>query len=98
MNEAEGLYVECLDGRLEVLGEDHPYTLEALGGLAQTLLAMGRLDEAETFALDSHRGRSARFGADHSLTTDAAQLLDEIYEASGRSKTVAEVKKRIGEE
>jgi hypothetical protein len=87
--EAEKLMREALEGFRVVVGDDHPYTLEALGGLAKALVDLERLEEAEALALESYRLREKRFGADHVLTVDAAALLVEIYEKTERAEEAA---------
>jgi serine/threonine protein kinase/tetratricopeptide (TPR) repeat protein len=81
---AEPLMREALDGFREVVGESHPYTLETLGGLASALVGLEKFEEAEALALENHRLRGERFGADHALTAEAADVLVEIYEETGR--------------
>jgi non-specific serine/threonine protein kinase/serine/threonine-protein kinase len=86
---AEGLMREALEGFRAVVGESHPYTLETLGALVQVLVQLDRLAEAEILALESHRLRAERFRADHDLTAQAADVLVEIYEKTGRPEEAA---------
>ena len=94
--EAEKLMREALEGFRVVVGDDHPYTLETLGGLAKTLVDLERLEEAEALALESYRLREKRFGADHVLTADAAAVLVEIYEKTERADEAARFRRPEG--
>ena len=46
-DEAEPLYVECLQKKKVVLGENHPSTLSSINNLAGLYESQGRYDEAE---------------------------------------------------
>jgi tetratricopeptide (TPR) repeat protein len=91
---AEPLMREALEGFREVVGESHPFTLETLGGLAKALLGLAKLAEAEALALENHRLRGERFGADHSLTVEAADVLVEIYETTGRPEEASRFRRQ----
>ena len=49
-DEAEELFLECLDKRLAVLGEEHPDTLTSFHDLAELYARQGRWEEAEPLA------------------------------------------------
>jgi hypothetical protein len=57
--------------------------------MREALVGLERFEEAEALALDNHRLRGERFGADHSLTAEAADVLVEIYEKTGRPDEAA---------
>ena len=82
--DGEKLIRDALDKFEDVMGADHPYTLEALDGLTRNLIEQERFEEAEPVALDNLAGRKARFGADHARTAGAAALVAEIQERLGR--------------
>ena len=81
--EGESLIRRALVGFREVLGEDHPYTLAALDGLANNLIGQQRPAEAEPVALENHRLREERYGSDHAEAISAGELLIRIYDTLG---------------
>jgi tetratricopeptide (TPR) repeat protein len=46
-DEAEPLYVECLELRKAILGASHPYTLASMNNLVNLYISQGKHDQAE---------------------------------------------------
>jgi hypothetical protein len=55
--EAEALHRQAVEGRVKVLGEEHPSTLESVSNLALVLKDLGKHDEAEKFHRLALEGR-----------------------------------------
>lgn len=81
IQEALVLRREVWEGFSELVGADHPYTLITLYRLVSILIETEAFEEAEQRALDCERLNRARFGDQHSETTDAVDLLVNLYEA-----------------
>ena len=90
LDEAERLFTEALTTQRRVLPDGHAYTFESSEGLARTLIARGRFDEAERLAADSYHTALARYGPAHSITTDAAAVLADLYDALDDPQQAAE--------
>ncbi|TFK31040.1 hypothetical protein BDQ12DRAFT_566123, partial [Crucibulum laeve] len=65
MREAETLIIQIMDKRKEVLGTDHPHTLNAMESLAATYRNVGRYSEAETLDIQVMDKRKEMLGTDH---------------------------------
>jgi tetratricopeptide (TPR) repeat protein len=63
--EAEPLYLETLETRKRVLGDDHPDTVVSMNGLAKLYQILGRYDEAEPLYLETLETRKRVLGDDH---------------------------------
>ena len=76
---------EATDGFREVLGEEHPYTGIAMLSLADALLQLDRISEAEALAIETRTRREDRHGPNHEQTREAEELLARIRQAQGSS-------------
>lgn len=72
------------------LGEVHQQTLEARGMLCGALLALGKVDEAESLALEQYNTTQQAFGDSHKQTIMAVTLLFDIAEGKGDLKSMAQ--------
>ncbi|MHC4141073.1 MAG: tetratricopeptide repeat protein [Planctomycetota bacterium] len=72
---AEPYFREAAEGQEKVLGEDDPYTLGSLLGLARSLRAQGKYGEAETHFRRHLEGLRRTLGPDHALTIQATSEL-----------------------
>jgi serine/threonine protein kinase/tetratricopeptide (TPR) repeat protein len=79
--EAEPYSREALENRQHVLGDDHPHTLLSLHNRAELLIATERFTEAESLALESYDRHINRYGRGHAKTSDAINLLVNLYDA-----------------
>ena len=68
-DEAEPLYLETLEIRKRVLGDDHPDTLGSMNGLGSLYHRQGRYEEAEPLYLETLEARKRVLGDDHPATT-----------------------------
>lgn len=73
----------CLEKANKALGPVHQHTLEACGTLTATLVALKRLDEAETLAIQQYATTQNEFGEAHDATRQAVTLLFDVAEAKG---------------
>jgi tetratricopeptide (TPR) repeat protein len=67
----------------EALGEDHPFTLTAVGALAGVLLAQGHYEAARAMYADLYARQRALHGEDHPITLAAAGGLANALLAQG---------------
>jgi tetratricopeptide (TPR) repeat protein len=67
--------------RRQVLGEDHPHTLESKNDLAMLYKEQGRYDEAEPLLLKAVKGRRLKLGDTHPHTIESMNNLIALYEA-----------------
>lgn len=79
--EAEVLFRDMLQIRLESFGEEHRSTSEIKSDLAAVLIATARYEEAETLLLDAYQRFDEDRGVDDPRTQRAARRLAELYEA-----------------
>ncbi|KAJ7860834.1 acyl transferase/acyl hydrolase/lysophospholipase [Mycena olivaceomarginata] len=72
--EAEIIQSIQLKRERQVLGVDHPITLQTMGNLAATYCGLGRYQEAEPLAVTVLEKRKQLLGADHPDTLDTKKL------------------------
>ncbi len=72
-----------LEKAIHTLGPTHQHTLEARGTLTSSLVALKRLDEAESLATEQFSTTNEQLGGSHSATLQAAMLLFDVAEANG---------------
>jgi hypothetical protein len=78
-NEAETLEVAAMEKRKEVLGDDHPSTLESMGNLASTYWNQGRWGDAETLQVVVMEKMKKALGDDHPDTLTSMANLASTY-------------------
>lgn len=78
-------------GSAKVLGGRHPQTLDQLVQLGQTLLAQGRLPEAEMAFSQCWEGRRETLGEAHPMTHRALRELAEVRRRCGHRDAAQEV-------
>jgi CHAT domain-containing protein/tetratricopeptide (TPR) repeat protein len=83
--EAETLYGQVLQARLEVLGPRHPDTLTSVNNLAGLYLAQGRYDAAEPLYRKTLQARLEVLGPRHPDTLGSFNNLAFLYQAQGRN-------------
>ncbi|MFU8828675.1 MAG: tetratricopeptide repeat protein, partial [Phycisphaerales bacterium] len=100
--EADPYSREALDGFRRVLGNEHPNTLLSMYNLGKTLVALQKWDEAQALCLECHERNEKRYGPDHKETTNAINLLVELYDAwhavepdAGHDATAAEWRAKL---
>lgn len=75
-NEAEKLFVQVMETRKRVLGDEHPSTLTSMNNLAQTLKGLGHHDEAISI-MDTCVGLLTQvLGARHPHTVSSKDVLN----------------------
>ncbi|KAJ7840938.1 putative kinesin [Mycena olivaceomarginata] len=100
--EAEDLDAMVLEKRKQLLGADHPDTLQAMANLAATYRQLGRYKEAEPLESTVLEKQKQLLGADHPDTLWAMANLAATYRQLGRYKeaeplesTVLEKRKQL---
>jgi tetratricopeptide (TPR) repeat protein len=76
------------------LGTDHPYTLESMQHVAESLLVLGRKDEALKVAEESLALHRSKLGSGHLDTIQSMLTLAEVYSALNRNAEAV----KLGEE
>jgi tetratricopeptide (TPR) repeat protein len=83
-DEAEPLYLETLEARRRISGDDHPHTLSSKHNLAVLYWNQGRYDEAEPLYLETLEARKRVLGDDHPDTLKSMNNLAILYVDQGR--------------
>jgi len=78
-NEAEGLFVQVMETRKNVLGGEHPDTLISMANLASTYSNQGRWKEAEELDLQVLETRRRELGDEHPDTLNSISNLALTY-------------------
>ena len=76
---AQPLYIECLEKRKQLLGDDHPDTLASINNLAILYYNQGKYNEAEPLYKECLEKRKQKLGDDHSDTKETKKNLDLLY-------------------
>ena len=84
LSEAEPLYIEALEGRRLVLGNDHPNTLNSIFNLANVLQVQGKFYLAEPLYLEALEGRRRILSNDHPSTLSSINNLAALMKAQGK--------------
>ncbi len=82
---AAGLLSSSLAIRRDILGTDHPDTVQIALMLGPVYQRMGRLDDAEKLYLDAFHAQEKAKGANNPELSLYIKLLAEIYEEQGRA-------------
>ena len=83
-HEAEQLFVQVMETRKRVLGQDHPDTLTSMGKLASTSRNQGRWTEAEQLEVQVMETRKRVLGQEHPHTLTSMANLASTYWNQGR--------------
>jgi non-specific serine/threonine protein kinase/serine/threonine-protein kinase len=82
--EAEPLLKQAVSARRELLGNDHPLTLNSIHALGMAHVRADSFDDAEPLVREALDGRRRIHGDDHRGTLAATNTLALIYSAQGR--------------
>ncbi|KAF2676779.1 hypothetical protein K458DRAFT_396668, partial [Lentithecium fluviatile CBS 122367] len=82
--EAEELFVQVMETRKRVLGEEHPDTLTSMANLASTFWNQGRWKEAEELFVQVMETRKRVLGEEHPNTLTSMANLASTYRNQGR--------------
>jgi len=97
--EAEPLYLEALDLRKRLLGDNHPSVATSLNNLAGLYYSQGRYPEAEPLYLEAINIFRERLGENHPHTQTVYQnylrMLSQLPEAELRQRFPDEVVKML---
>lgn len=93
--EAEGLRLQVLKARKELLGDDHRSTLTAMGNLASIYYVQGRQEEAEGLRLQVLAAHKRVLGDDHPDTLTTMNNLASTYSKQGRQEEAESLKLQV---
>ncbi|KJZ69219.1 hypothetical protein HIM_11398 [Hirsutella minnesotensis 3608] len=96
-DEAEKHWVDAVDIRKRVLGEEHPDTLSSMAWLASTYSSQGRWKEAEEVQLRAMETSKRLLGEEHPNTLSSMARLASTYSSQGRWKEAEELQLRAME-
>ncbi|KAH6681362.1 hypothetical protein B0J14DRAFT_633104 [Halenospora varia] len=82
--EAEKLFVQVMETRKRVLGQEHPDTLTSIANLASTYWNQGRWEEAEKLEVQVVETRKRVLGQEHPDTLTSIANLASTYRNQGR--------------
>ena len=82
--EAEELFIEVMETKKRVLGEEHPDTLGSMANLASTYRNQGRWNEAEKLDVQVIETRKRVLGDEHPDTLTSMANLASTYWNQGR--------------
>jgi tetratricopeptide (TPR) repeat protein len=88
--EAERIFAEVLGARRGKLGESHPETLDSLAGLARSIAAQGRFDEAEALARQAYDAALPQGRASVGVVQESLRALIEVSLGRGDDARAAE--------
>lgn len=77
------LLAECLHGYREVLGTDHPQTIQIMKRLGEMYRSLGKLDQAEVLIQESLALRRQALDANDAQTFSTLQSLAGVYYSQG---------------
>jgi tetratricopeptide (TPR) repeat protein len=86
--QAEPLYLQALELRKRLLGEEHPYFAASLNNLAFLYKSQGRYDQAEPLYLQALEIRQQVFGVNHPKTVTIRQNLENLQAQKSDSRKV----------
>ncbi|KAH7136339.1 hypothetical protein EDB81DRAFT_858431 [Dactylonectria macrodidyma] len=84
-----------LEKSISVFGEEHKYTLAAIGNLATTYWNLGQWKEAENLQVKNLDINQRLRGLEHPRTLAAASNLASTYESQGRLQEAAKLKREL---
>ena len=96
-NESEELFVQVMETRKRVLGEEHPDTLSSIANLASTYRNQGRWKEAEELFVQVMEMRKRVLGEEHPDTLSSMANLASTYRNQGRWKEAEELEVQVME-
>ncbi|KAF2183895.1 kinesin light chain, partial [Zopfia rhizophila CBS 207.26] len=96
-NESEQVFVQVMETRKRVLGEEHPDTLSSMGNLASTYRNQGRWKEAEELFVQVMETSSRVLGEEHPDTLTSMGNLASTYWNQGRWKEAEELEGQVME-
>ena len=82
--EAEPLYIQALEMRRKLLGEEHPYVAITLNNLARLYKSQGRYEEAEPLYLQALEMKRKLLGEEHPDIATTLNNLAKLYKSQGR--------------
>ena len=82
--EAETLQTEVVDTRNEILGDEHPETIRAMGNLATTYHFLGKYTKAEKMRIEVLDASNRILGVEHQDTIHATANLAATYRNLGK--------------
>jgi tetratricopeptide (TPR) repeat protein len=91
-NEAEAPFVQVMERRKRVLGQEHPGTLASISNLALTYQNQGRWKEAESLQVQALDARKRVLGQEHPDTLASMNNLAVTYKMQGRWRKAEELK------
>ncbi len=91
-------YVEALETRRRVLGNEHPSTLASINNMGSLLYKQGKYDEAEVYYTEALEGRRRVLGDKHPQTLDSINDLAELYDAWGKPEEAQKYRDMLPEE
>ena len=77
--QAEALYLSCLDARERLLGREHPSTLTTVGNLGLLYSKKGDYEQAEAYYTRCLEAQERLLGPDHPSTLDTVDNLGILY-------------------
>ena len=90
-SESEELFVQVVETRKRVLGEEHPDTLKSIGNLASTFWSQGRWKEAEELDAQVLETRKRVLGDEHPSVLKSMANLASAFQNQGRWKEAEEL-------
>lgn len=96
-NKAEELFVQVMETRKRVLGDEHPDTLTSMANLASTYRNQGRWKETEELGVQVMERSSRVLGDKHSITLISIGNLALTYSDQGRWKEAEELEVQVME-
>jgi hypothetical protein len=96
-NEAEELFLQVMETRKRVLGEEHPGTLNSMANLASTFWNQGRWKEAEELEVQIMETSLRVLGDEHPSTLTGMNNLASTYRDQGRWKEAEELEVQVME-
>ncbi|MCE2665183.1 MAG: tetratricopeptide repeat protein [Microcystis sp. 53602_E8] len=76
--EAEPLYLQALELRKRLLGENHPYVANSLNNLAKLYYFQGKYEEAEPLYLQALAIAEQALGENHPTTVKIRENLESL--------------------
>jgi tetratricopeptide (TPR) repeat protein len=80
-DEAMPYYVEALETRRRVLGDEHPNTLNSIGNMGNLLYMQGKYEEAMPYYVEALETSRRVLGDEHSSTLWSINALIKLYDA-----------------
>ncbi|KAL6900028.1 hypothetical protein GGI43DRAFT_406131 [Trichoderma evansii] len=96
-SQAEMFNIEAREIRRELLGHDHPDTLNSMANLASTYWNQGRWKEAEDLEVQVTEACKIKLGADHPDTLISIGNLASTYRKQGRWKEAEDLEVQVME-